>query len=203
MDEVVKNNYGKTKVELEAQKKRAFQVYCSDPGISKIKLSKEVGVKDATITKWMDSQEWVEWANKFFGVANERLKQRIISLDDKIVNYIDDLITGRLEKEQLRASTAVVNVYKTRLEMAGLVNKKADTINNNSYIDNREVKTVHIDNMSENQVLKFVTSGEVPSDLDKIENAANQVIIENEENNSSINSIGSSINLEELGIKTI
>jgi hypothetical protein len=57
--------------------------------------------------------------------------------------------------------------------------------------------------MSENQVLKFVTLGEVPSDLDEIESAANQLVIESTEEEDSLKSIGSSINLEELGIKTI
>lgn len=192
----------KTKQEMLDLKKQAFQRYCANPAITNADLAKSYNVSPDKIKDWIESPEWREWSNRFFEANNQRLKQKILALDDKIICYIDDLISGNLEKGQIRASTAVVNVYKSRLEMAGLINKKADTINNNNYIDSREIKNVHIENMDENQLLKFITTNEVPTNIDQIEKSILEIEDKVEESEKQDGYNNSSINLEELGIKT-
>lgn len=156
-----------TKVEIDAKKRRAFQIVCQNPGIRNEDLAYEVEVHPRTITSWINSEEWRKWATRAFNVMNYSLKNKITAMDEDLLDSIGKLVRGELDPDQSRNSTALVNIYKTRLEMAGLINKKGDTINN-TLIDNskNEVKQVHIDQMSPDQLFKFVTQNEAPKTLE-------------------------------------
>lgn len=156
-----------TKDEIEAKKKRAFQIVCSNPGIKNEDLAHQVDVHPRTITSWINSEEWRKWSSRAFNVMNFSLQNKIMAMDADLLDSIGKLVRGELDPDQSRNSTALVNIYKTRLEMAGLINKKGDTINN-TLIDNskNEVKQVHIDQMSPDQLFKFVTQNEAPKTLE-------------------------------------
>lgn len=157
-----------TKEELLEIKKRAFQIYTADPSINNTALGKEVGVNRNTIRQWIESEEWIDWSNRAFSFINYNLRDKVSKLDEKILTYVDDLITGSLDADQLRGASAVVNIFKCRLEMAGFLNKRAGTEINNNFISNKQVNNVAIDNMNEEQLLKFITTNEVPKTINDI-----------------------------------
>jgi len=147
---------------MKELKKRAFHIYTSTPNISNTKLAKEVGVSASTIQKWFETSEWQEWSEKAYSFINARLRDEVSKLDKKIIQYVDDLITGSLEQDQLKGASAVVNIFKSRLEMAGFINKKTGVEINNNFLANKQINNIAIENMTEEQLLKFVTTNEVP-----------------------------------------
>jgi transposase len=152
----------RTEEEMKELKKRAFHIYTSTPNISNTKLAKEVGVSASTIQKWFETSEWQEWSEKAYSFINARLRDEVSKLDKKIIQYVDDLITGSLEQDQLKGASAVVNIFKSRLEMAGFINKKTGVEINNNFLANKQINNIAIENMTEEQLLKFVTTNEVP-----------------------------------------
>jgi hypothetical protein len=205
--------------EMALKKKRAFDIYSSNPNISNNKLSKEVGVNPNTISKWMLTDEWINWNETNFKVINFRLRDKLSQLDNKIVDYIDNLIGGRLSPEELKGSSAVINLFKSRLEMAGYINRKAgvEITNHTNLIDQKQINNINISNMTETQLMEYITSGNVPKSFEalppleikaiempnpieeeKKEKPKKEKVIPKKKKN-----IEPEIDLDELGIKTI
>ena len=142
--------------ESKKRKKICFEHFIENPFESNKKLSEKFNVSEGTVANWKSSEEWAQWLDKVEGYNTQSSRAKIVKLTDDALQYADDLLNNRLDKDELKGASSAVKVLSLFLETSGLVNQKPfmqvnQTFNNNkqTLITNDDIKALSPDELKE------------------------------------------------------
>jgi len=162
---------GVTDGHYKEAKRQAFVIWLQDPGLSTRKLSdrlKDLGfeVHYATVSKWINDDEWNRWYTKMLGSSFKELSIGVVKLHKKAIDFCNRALDGDLDEDESKLAGPNTKIVSMLFEHAGLISKKPFMeIHNNSLTQINNSTTVTpelLESMSTEQVTNYLTRGELP-----------------------------------------
>lgn len=158
---------GKTTKEITVDEKKqlmrqAFEIQSRNPELNTMDIAQKIDIDFNTVKSWKRTPEWKQWTEIAFAESNKDLSKKIIKHDDKLIDFIDRMLTDRLSSNEIKVASTVYNFFRARLEMGGLVGNKKGEVTNNFFTKQEVNNNINIESMSENELLNYITKNELP-----------------------------------------
>jgi len=152
-------------------KRQAFMIWLGTPGVTTRSLAEQLKphgyeIHYATISKWINDDEWNRWFEKTLGDATKTLKIKAVKLYDDAISFCDRALKMNLDEDEVKCAAANTKIVSMLFEHAGLINQKPfmEIHNNNlTQINNSNNVTPElIESMTTVQVNDYLFSGKIP-----------------------------------------